>query len=110
MGPQERRPFSEKCHPGLFAFHNLRCCFNEISKEFQESTGIKTSLIMNVDSASAASTEMYLPCSIAAAISKPRARNLGKKTVSVFLSHNSNHRVSSFEGISDELRNFIQKT
>ena len=47
---------------------------------FKNRTGSGMPLTINVDSASVASSEMYLPCPIAAATSTPCASNLGRRS------------------------------
>ena len=72
--------FSANRNAGSSPLCSLCGCHDEIAeRRFRNRTGSGMPLTMNVESVSAASNEMYLPCSIAAPISKPCACNLGRR-------------------------------
>jgi hypothetical protein len=55
-----------KLQRGWFSLHRLGCCRNETTQSFKNKTGSGVPVDMIVESVSAASNEMYLPCSMAA--------------------------------------------
>jgi hypothetical protein len=73
--PQEMHTFPKHRHASLLSTRSFRRRDDQITQELQESSRIRQIITINAGSVSAASKMIYLPCSIAAPMSKPYAFN-----------------------------------